>query len=431
MHNQYLRFFLPLAATSILFVSGNQARNAILARYPDPARHLSTYAYALSAFVLFWSANNFVPQMNNVFARSQRGRRVARNTVWLINLSASAVLLGIALTPVGSRLLSASFDIHGEVLQEVQFYVGVFAPLLPVSGQLRLLEGLLVQGGHNRVVTLTQFVEVSALLLTLWLAFKNRLNPMSAVLASHYAGSLARLVVAQSLCQRYYRLPDPPGHKDLSYAEVLRFLWPTALTSLMFTLSRPVLYACLGRTEQPLVAVAALRIAYDVLAALQQISNQFRHFFVNFGDDDLTGKRRFMLQVALVLTALLGLCVLPGMRQLVFGKILGTRGEVYRQAVAATTMMLAGPLILMARNYFHGRLLAKAIPTGMAVGAVARALLLGVSGLILLKLGVLQAWGAAISLLLGFLAEVLVSRSALHRAIATDELTHGSKPLTP
>lgn len=425
MQTHYLRFFLPLAATSVLFVIGNQARNGILARYPDPARHLSTYAYALSAFAIFWSANNFVPQLNNVFARSAQGHRVARNAVWLVNIGSTSVLLLLALTPLGTYVFGRVFHIKGALLQQVQFYVGIFAPLLPLAGQARLLEGLLVQSGCNRLVTLAQFIDACVLVTTLWVAFSRHVPPMAALLASHYAALLTSLGVLTLLYKRYYALPAEAAYTTLTYREVLRFLWPTIVTSLMFTLSRPVLYACLSRTEQPLIAVAALRISYDVLAAVQQVSNQFRHFFVSFGDqEDLPGKRNFMRAVAVALTLILGLSVLPPIRDWVYGAALGLQGAILTQTVAATTVMLCGPALLTTRNYYHGRLLARTKPRGMAAGAILRVAVLCASGLILLKLGYLNTSFAAVSLLLGFMAEVLISRLALRRTLTADELRH-------
>lgn len=416
MQPAYLRFFLPLALTGVVHVAGTQFRNGVLARYPDPARQLSTYAYALSAFVLFWSVNNFVPQASNVFARSERGWRVTRNVVGTVNLMSAAALLALSLTAPGRSLIAWFFGIEDPVLAQVQRYVCLMAPLLPISGHLQLLEGLLVQRGRSDLVFRAQAISVATLIGGLLWAFLLGAAAMTAILLSHYAAALSRLGASLLYRRRHYRLPAPQAYQDLHYREVLRFLWPTTVTSLMFTVSRPILYACLSRTGDPLAAVAGMRIAYDVLAALQAIGNQFRHFFVTLGTDDMAGKRRFMMQVALLLTGLLGLVLIPGPRAWVFTSVLGVRDAVFDQAVGATTIMLAGPAVLMTRNYFHGQLLAQAIPRGMAVGATLRAIVLATMCLVQLALGLLDARGAALSLLLGFAGEVLVSRWALRRA---------------
>jgi hypothetical protein len=43
----------------------------------------------------------------------------------------------------------------------------------------------------------------------------------------------------------------------------------------------------MSRAPGGLVAIAALRVAFDFAMLFQQAANQFRHFFVTFGLDDL------------------------------------------------------------------------------------------------------------------------------------------------
>ena len=412
----YLRFFFPLALSSAIFVLGLQFRNAILARYPEAARELATFAYAFSTFVLLWSANNFVPQMANVYARSDHGYRLALRVVGGVNLCTAALLALIACTPVGDRLLTAAFTLDPSTLAAVQVYLYWLVPALPLSGLQLFYEGLLVQAQHTRLVTASTLLEALLSVATLVIAFGQGLPATWTLpLAIHVAGWV-RLAFVYAMVRRFYRPPARPEHEQLRAGEVLRFMVPTTTTSVMFTLSRPVVYSFLSRTEDPLIAVAAFRVAYDVLAALQNIGNQFRHFFVTFGLDGMKSKRRFMAKVCLALTSLLGLAVLPGPgRNLIFGAALGLDGEVYDRAVAGAIVLLPAPAALMLRNYYHGQLLALRAPSGMALAATLRvgALALICGGL--LWFGLLSTEGAALALLSSFAMEAAASGRALAR----------------
>ncbi len=55
-----------------------------------------------------------------------------------------------------------------------------------------------------------------------------------------------------------------------------------------------MLYAFVGRMPDGIASIAALRVAFDFSSMFQQAANQFRHFFVTSGLDDLSAKRRFM-----------------------------------------------------------------------------------------------------------------------------------------
>ena len=76
MQRQYWKFYWPLALMGLVMLLGKQFENGVLASYDDPARMLATYAFACGVFFPFNALLVFVPQMVNVLARSQRGRRV-------------------------------------------------------------------------------------------------------------------------------------------------------------------------------------------------------------------------------------------------------------------------------------------------------------------------------------------------------------------
>ena len=416
MQRRYLRFFLPLALSSAIFVLGFQFRNAVLARYPDAARELATFSYAFSAFILLWSANNFVPQMANVYARSRHGYRVALGVVLAVNLCTATLLALLALSPWGNELLIAIFALDASTLADVRVYLYWLIPALPLSGLLQFYEGLLVQCEQTRVVTASNLLEAVLGIGTLSLAFGYGLPAtLTLPLAMHVSG-WSRLAFVFAVTRRIYRLPQRPEHQNLGFSEVVRFMLPTTTTSVMFTLSRPTLYAFLSRTPDPLVAVAAFRVAYDILGALQQIGNQFRHFFVTFGLQDMPGKRRFMRGVCLVLTGLLALAVLPGPgRELILGGALGLKGQVYTQASSAALVLLPAPAVLMLRNYYHGQLLALRRPAGMATASILRVGTLATFSVLLLTADLLSAAGAALALLTGFAVEAVISGFALSR----------------
>ena len=125
-----------------------------------------------------------------------------------------------------------------------------------------------------------------------------------------------------------YRWPVTLEHETLTVAELLRFFLPMTATGVMFAISRPVLYAFVSRMPEGIASIAALRVAFDFSTMFQQAANQFRHFFVTFGLDDIRTKRRFMALVGAGLTAIMvGIAVTP-LAQWILGGLLGIRGRV-------------------------------------------------------------------------------------------------------
>ena len=422
VQRQYLMFFLPLALMSALQSTTFQVRNAILARYEDPARELATLGFALSTFLLLWAFNNFIPQMSNVLARSKRALVVTRNTTWALNGLATVFLGLLALTRPGGLLLQVVFDIHGAVLADVQLYLLLLSPTMLTSGHLQWREGLLVQARRTPLLTTTQLTNL--LVSSGWLvgAFWLGASPTQAVIGSSYAATLLRVGLTEYLFSRYYQAPAVASHQSLTYRETLRFLLPAAASGAILNFSRPWLFACLGRTSDPLVAVASLRVAYDLLGAMQSISNQFRHLCATFGLDDIAGKRRFMVKVAAILCAALVLSTnVPALSDPIFRQAFGLTGPVLDMTVATARIVSIAPLLLIARNFFHTQLIARSATQGIALGSSARLVVLLVLAPSLLLLDRLNPQSAALILLVGFTTETTIAGWVLRRLGAPHE----------
>jgi hypothetical protein len=227
---------------------------------------------------------------------------------------------------------------------------------------------------------------------------------------------LALLAVVYAAC---YRLPAQPEHEDLTYGEVLAFFWPAAVTSLMFALSRPVLYAFLNRTADAVDMIAAMRVAFDFALFFQLPLNQFRHLFITFGGADPAGVRRFMVRVMLVATALMTLVAFTPLSTLYIDGMLGVKGRPMTLAVQALMALCATPLVITIRNYFHGELLHRRRTGGMAVGGLFRVGAMYAASWGLFALGLLNHAASAAVLQVGFLVEGLVCAAFLRRAVAS------------
>jgi hypothetical protein len=206
-----------------------------------------------------------------------------------------------------------------------------------------------------------------------------------------------------------YRRPARPEHEDLTYRDVLAFFWPVAVTSLMFALSRPILYAFLSRTSEAIVTVAAARVAFDFSMVFGSAINQFRHFFVTFGARDPAGVRRFMVRAMIAVVALMALVVFTPLIGLILRGLLNIPDVILDRAVQALRVLCVWPLAMTLRNYFHGHLLAQRRTGGMAAGGACRVAAIYLVCWLLQGAGWLNHVTAAAILVLGFLAEGLIS----------------------
>ena len=168
-----------------------------------------------------------------------------------------------------------------------------------------------------------------------------------------------------------------------------------------------MLFAFVARAPDGVATIAALRVAFDFSHVFQQAANQFRHFFVTFGLDDLAAKRRFMILVCAAITGIMLAVALTPLSDWLLGRLLGVHGLVLAHAVEALLVLCLMPAVIVVRNYYHGLLMVRRRTTGMAVGGALRVLAMAALAQTAYAVGGLDHTTAAAILLLGFATETL------------------------
>ena len=404
---QYWRFYWPLALTGVAMVLAVQFQNGALARYPDAVRELAVFALAASTFGLFNAGLNFTSQLANVYARSDRGRRVSQRFVAAWSLLLTMPLAAIAVTEIGARGIALAYDTDAALTRRVQEYLTYMLPLLFVTGQRLFLTGLLVQARRTGWVTTLNALFLSAAIAALVAGFSLGAGPVATLVGAQAAAGLLHWALTAAVVRRRYRWTQRPEHEQLAVAELVRFFLPMTTTGAMFAISRPVLYAFVARAPDGIATVAALRVAFDLSHLFQQAANQFRHFFVTFGLEDLRAKRRFMGLVCLGITAVMLAIAVTPVADWLLGGLLAIPAEARSPALEAFLVLCLMPLAIVARNYYHGLLMVWRRTASMAAGSALRVLAIWALAQMAYAAGQLDHVAAALILVAGFATEAL------------------------
>lgn len=385
-----------------------QFQNSALARYPDAARELAVFAFASSVFQLFNAALIFMPQMSNSFVRSPHGWRIClRFSLWAC-LILSLPLALMAFTPPGRWLVGLAFGIEGEMLADVVTYLRCLSPLLLISGLRNFYTGMLVQNRRTSLVTLLNLGYLGVVVGVLFVGHALAWKPIVTIAVGQLAGAALHLGLTFTCVQRYYTLPSQPDHEALTYGEVLSYFWGTALTSVMFSLSRPIIYSFLNRLPDPNPVIAAMRVGFDFAMIFHNALNQFRHLFVTFGEQDLAGVRRFMIRVSIVVVGSMVVVAATPVSRIVLEDLVGVKGEILSMTCEVVLVMCLLPLVINFRNYFHGLALIRRTTGRMGAGAILRNVATYLLATLFFYTGLLDHITAALTLIAGFVAETLV-----------------------
>ena len=429
MQRQYWTFYWPLALTGLVMLLGKQFQNGVLASYEDPARELAVYAFACGVFFPFQALLVFLPQMANVLARSDRGRQVCWRFTFTACVLISIPIAAVAFSSPGRGAVSSVYGLEGPTLAKVVSYVRLMLPLILIRGMRQYYTGMLIQARRSGTVTGLHIVYIAVMIGVLLGGLYWGRSAVITIVASQVISSAVHLALSWCLYRLRYRRPNRIEHADLTYRQVLSFFWPMAMTSGMFAFSRPILYAFVNRTAAGVSAVAALRVAFDVGMIFHAPLNQFRNLFVTFGNEDLSGKRKFMGRVTFVLTAVIVLVAFTPLGRIVLHGLVNLRGEVLDSACDVLMVVCVTPLVIAVRNYFHGYLLTRRRTGGMAAGGIARVAAIYSLSWLLYHAGVLNHTFAAGILQVGFAAEAVLSAAFMYLGPASPRTPgRGARP---
>lgn len=396
-------------------VLGVQFQNAALARYPEAVTELAVFALGYGTFGFFRASLNFIAQLSNVFARSEAGTRRCHRFVLAASVVIMLPLVFLGQSDAGARLIAWLYGTDAALTDRVQEYLVYLAPIILLGAQRFYYTGLLVQARLTGWVTNLNVLFLAVQIAGLVVGFTLGYRPVLVLVGSETLAIVCQLAATLWVKHRYYRLPEVPEHEQLSVRELIGFFIPVSMTGVMFALSRPVLYAFVSRAPAGLPAIAAMRVAFDFSMLFQQAANQFRHFFVTFGLDDLPGKRRFMALVAAVLTGIMLIFALTPLQTWIWRDLMRIPDDVRELAVQVFLIMCAMPVVIIVRNYFHGRLMVERRTSGMAVGSVLRVVAIYLGAQVCFSMGWLDHITASVILLLGFVVETLVVLQAAAR----------------
>ncbi len=410
----YFGFYWPLALTGAIGLSGMLVKNFALLSFEDGVRQLALYALAWSVFMPLQSATWMVSQAVNALVG---GRESLHRTFWFfggVALLLTIPLIWLGFTDSGFTALSRIYTVDTESLTGIQRYLQWFSPLPLILTALQYVRGLLIQVEATRITTALEAGRLGLLALTLWIGARAGWPPLLTVVLAQLATDSLNLLLHLRFLLPYRRAWSRAETHPVPYSGILRFFWPVALTTLMFSFSRPIIFSFVTAIPPHTLPegldldmmIAGLSLAFGLIPVFMNPINQFRNVFVNFGRTDPAGVVTLLKWTIAGLSGIMILMAASGLDGLFFIHLQGASEEVSRLARQAFLVACALPLAMGWRNYYHGLALAHRRTTSMGIAAITRNIVIYLVGAALLHLGWLNAYTAMAVLISGFLSEV-------------------------
>lgn len=360
---EILRFYLPLLLTSQMMTLSGPLINVAVGRASDPKLDLAGYWIGFSILMFIESPCLITQQVAATLTTGYWSFRKIFICSFGIGLMASATVLLVSLTPLREFVFIQLIHTTPEVMARGADVLLCLAPL-PILVALRgagnglaILEKktmLIARATAFRVVVLASVVGVIVVMHT----GSGALAGAGALLAGLLVEMILVLVSVIPFIRKRWRV----RHDDKSYltlGEIFRIAMPLSVAAYVWTISRPIVNAILGRLPDPVLAQAGFGVVAPIvlltcspLWALQNVS-----LILVKTQSDLTRVIRFSVTLALGFSAAILLIVISPLRDLILHNAFSLSPEMIFVITPALYLIALEPYFLAWRSIAQGLLM--------------------------------------------------------------------------
>lgn len=382
----FVRFYAPLAATSLLLTATNPLLAAALARTADPASALAGYSVAFALTGVFYAPLLVVQQVAATRLLDGGEIRAVRTFALTVGVFFSLLAVAVAFTPPGEWLLREVVGVGGAVLDEAQSAMQLLWPAPFLTGVRALHQGRLVAGRSTRPIASATMLRTGVLAVVAFVLVG--IAPGAWVGAAAFTAGLVveTLVVVAAPSELPARRPNGGGQPP-SYRHLVRFSMPLMLNVLLWWSTPLIINAVLARTPSPDQALAAFAVVEAMAWFVTAPVGQLQHASIALVDGQPTHRRVrwWAATLAVGVAVLLGVLALPAVREPLLW--LGFRLEPSLLGPAGRALPLAAlyPLLYGHRQYYQGLFVRAGDPSVVGWGAVLRVTAVVVAAVLLLE----------------------------------------------
>ncbi len=414
-----LRFYTPLAATSVLMMVTHSIVSGATARTAAPAIALAGHSAAVSVGQLFEAPCYGLQRMALTFTSGEKSFGLVRRTsLWLVS-GLVAGLLALSWTPFSKTVLMGVLGLTEEVYRAAVLSLRVCI-VWPVSSALRsLYQSVIVLQKRTVWMTANMFVRVGVMLLAAWVL--PRMWPQGPVGATILMLGLTTEAVLAFLVTKRALKPLALENDDSSLPtprQIASFAMPLAVAASLQTLANPTIAAALSRTASPEITLSGYQVATSFSYIFAALTYNIYHAVVIYVRDARTYRkiRAFSFSLGAAGSAALLICNVPIVGAWVFGKLLGTTPDITGQAMATLRMLTITPVLLAFTEFYGGLLMFTRHAVWVTASKLANVAVTSCSVLVLAK-AFPSLGGAlgALAIVSGAFIEVLIGYSMSRR----------------
>jgi preprotein translocase subunit SecG len=256
-----LAFWLPLAATWFMMALEGPYIAAIVARMPAAAHSLAAYGVAVALAWLIESPIMMLLSAATALVRDRASYLALRRFTAILNALVTLGMIVLAVPPVFRFVGETLIGLPPDIARLTHLATVIMIPWPAAIGYRRFYQGILVRHHLTRRVaygTVVRLVTMSATAAFLALTFElpGAVIGACALLAGVVFEAAASRWMARHVVRDLMAASELAEGTLLGFAEIARFYFPLALTSVLSMALGPLVTFGLGRGKAPIESLA-------------------------------------------------------------------------------------------------------------------------------------------------------------------------------
>ncbi len=415
-YSELTRFFLPIAAMTMIMMSSHNVISWSLSQMLAPAIALTAYSVGQSVSSIVQAPIWALVKLTTATANSRVSTENLMKVAWQVCIIVILIMCGIAFTPLGKVVFVDLMGVSEDVLPATLWAFRIFL-IMPVFGIYRAT--------HQGFVVLRK--------KTIWLTFGTSLRIGSMFIIALFftktkmidGGVVGSIILTtgflmEALVNFFKGRPwikevpeeDPYGSLPQSTGSIWIFFIPLILAQIVNSFVNPGISAGLARTSDPEIAISAFFVARSLAWIFLSLGFRVHQLVLVFVRDNYSWRKvsRFVGMLSIIMTIAMAILALTPVGAWTYTHILQVDPSIATEALKTLVFFTALPLFVLFAELYQGLLLKERRSKAIILCKVSN---VGVLFAVLFYLiRVAPQLGSAIggiSILASYLVEVIIS----------------------
>lgn len=366
----FMRFYAPLAATSLLLTATNPILAAALARSVSPTIALAGYSVAFAVCGVLYAPLLVIQQVAAARLLGNGSFSPVRRFAYATGAALSVLGALIAFTGVGEVVFSGIVGVGPEVLSEATRAMQFLWPVPFLTAVRAAHQGRLVAGHRTQPIAAATGVRTGILAVVAFV--------LATMGGGAWLGAVAftvglMLETAMVVAARTPNVVLEPEDCEFE-GHVARFSLPLMLNVLLWWATPLIINAVLARTPNPDPSLAAFAVVEAFAWFITAPVGQLQHASIALVECSDTHKRvrTWAGVLAVTMVGVLLVLSLPPIREPLFRVLFALEPELIALAGPALPIAAAYPLLYAIRQYYQGLFVRSGRTVVVGIGAVLR-----------------------------------------------------------